>query len=72
MQVHYPKLYNMAHLLASNILQLPKDLTIIFIYLAGYIYFRAHFGCYHILILVRSSIKWRQYPDMTIAVDWDA
>ena len=28
---HYPKLYNMAHLLALNVLLLPKDLTIIFI-----------------------------------------
>ena len=27
----YPKLYNMAHLLALNVLLLPKDLTIIFI-----------------------------------------
>ena len=32
MKVHYPKLYNMAHLLALNVLLLPKDLTIIFIY----------------------------------------
>ena len=31
MKVHYPKLYNMAHLLALNFLLLPKDLTIIFI-----------------------------------------
>ena len=30
-KVHYPKLYNMAHLLAFNVLLLPKDLTIIFI-----------------------------------------
>ena len=29
MKVHYPKLYNMAHLLALNVLLLPKDLTII-------------------------------------------
>ena len=28
MKVHYPKLYNMAHLLALNVLLLPKDLTI--------------------------------------------
>ena len=28
---HYPKLYNMVHLLALNVLLLPKDLTIIFI-----------------------------------------
>ena len=32
MKVHYPKLYNMAHLLALNVLLLPKDLTIIYIY----------------------------------------
>ena len=31
MKVHYPKLYSMAHLLALNVLLLPKDLTIIFI-----------------------------------------
>ena len=31
MKVHCPKLYNMAHLLALNVLLLPKDLTIIFI-----------------------------------------
>ena len=30
MKVHYPKLYNMAHHLALNVLLLPKDLTIIF------------------------------------------
>ena len=29
MKVHYPKLYNMAHL-SLNVLLLPKDLTIIF------------------------------------------
>ena len=33
MKVHYPKLYNMAHFLALNVLLLPKDLTIIFIYM---------------------------------------
>ena len=32
MEVDYPKLYNMAHLLALNVLLLPKDLTIIFDY----------------------------------------
>ena len=31
MRVQYPKLYNMTHLLALNVLLLPKDLTIIFI-----------------------------------------
>ena len=28
-------------------------------------------GCYDILILDESPIKWRQRPDMTLAVDWD-
>ena len=32
MKVHYPKLYNMAHLLALNVVLLPKNLTIIFVY----------------------------------------
>ena len=36
MKVHYPKLYNMAHLLALNVLLLPKDLTIIFITLLNW------------------------------------
>ena len=34
-KVHYPKLYNMTHLLSLNVLLLPKDLTIIF-YLHGH------------------------------------
>ena len=29
------------------------------------------FGCHGNLILGKSPIKWRQRPDMTIAVDWD-
>ena len=29
-------------------------------------------GCHDILMLGRSPIKWRQRPDMTIAVDWEA
>ena len=32
MRVQYPKLYNLTHLLALNVLLLPKDLTIIFIH----------------------------------------
>ena len=31
MKVHYPKLYNMAHRLALNVLLLPTDLTVTFI-----------------------------------------
>ena len=29
-------------------------------------------GCHDVLILGISPIKWRQRPDMTIAVGWDA
>ena len=29
MKIHYPKLYNMAHILVLNVLLLTKDLTII-------------------------------------------
>ena len=38
--------------------------------LSGYIY-DAHFECHDILMLRKSPIKWRQRPDMTIAVDLD-
>ena len=34
MKVHYPKLYSMAHLLALNVLLLPKNLTIIFVHIS--------------------------------------
>ena len=27
--------------------------------------------CHDILMLGKSPIKWRQCPDMTVAVDWD-
>ena len=46
MKVHYPKLYNMAHLLALNVLLLPKDLTFFF-YLLYYTFIeRATFLLY--------------------------
>ena len=32
---------------------------------------KALVGCHNILILGKSPIKWRQHPDMTLAVDWD-
>ena len=38
--------------------------------LGCYIY-EAHFECHDILTLGKSPIKWRQRPNMTIAVDWD-
>ena len=33
--------------------------------------FEAFVGCHDVLILVKSLMKWRQRPDMTLAVDWD-
>ena len=33
--------------------------------------FQALVGCYDVLILGKSPIKWRQCPDMTLVVDWD-
>ena len=38
--------------------------------MGGYIY-EAHFEYRDILMLGKSPIKWRQRPDMTIAVDRD-
>ena len=32
--------------------------------------YEAHFECHDTLMLSKSPIKWRQCPDMTIAVDW--
>ena len=42
----------------------------LYLSLDGYTY-EAHFECHDILMLGKSPIKWRQCPDMTIAVDWD-
>ena len=33
--------------------------------------FQALVGCHDILILGKSPIKWRDRPDMILAVDWD-
>ena len=41
--------------------------------IVGWLYFyiyEAHFECHDILMLGKSPIKYRQRPDMTIAVDW--
>ena len=40
-------------------------------WLCWMVIFEALVGCHDILILVKSLIKWRQRPDMTLAVDWD-
>ena len=47
MKVYYPKLYNMAQLLALNVLLLPKDITIIFIHLFIVFCFYFLFIFYH-------------------------
>ena len=39
--------------------------------LSWMVIFQAFVGCHAILILGKSPIKWRQRPDMTLAVDWD-
>ena len=33
--------------------------------------YEAHYEYRDILLTCKSPIKWRQRPDMTIAVDWD-
>ena len=38
--------------------------------LGGYIYEAHDFECHDILMLGKSPIKWRQRPDMAIAVEW--
>ena len=38
-------------------------------FLLGWLHLKAHFGC-HGIMLGRSPIKWRQRPDMAIAVEW--
>ena len=40
-------------------------------WLSWVVRFKILFGCHDVLILGKSSIKWRQRPDITIAVDWD-
>ena len=40
-------------------------------WLCWMVIFKALVGCHDILILGKSPIKWRQRPDMTLAVDWD-
>ena len=47
-----------------------KRTTISLFGLVGWI-FQALVGCHDILILGKSPIKWRQRPDMTLAVDSD-
>ena len=39
--------------------------------LLGWLYFPAQFEFHDLLMLGKSIIKWRQHPDMGIAVHWD-
>ena len=50
--------------------QVKPSIHISLFYLNGWI-LQALVGCHEILILGKSLIKWRQRPDMTLAVDWD-
>ena len=59
MKVHYPKLYNMAHLLALNVLLLPKDLTIIFIYLP---IISCSIYIFSYLLFIKSSFYLSSFP----------
>ena len=40
-------------------------------FLGWMVIFHALVGCHDILILGKSLVKWRQRPNMTLAVDWD-
>ena len=60
MKVHYPKWYNMAHLLSLNVLLLPKDLTIIF-------YFFLEFTVYPLNIL---QLSFRHVEDVHEDLSW--
>ena len=52
MTVHYPKLHNMVHLIAFNVLLLPKDLTTIF-YLYSYI---DRLASYYVDVVIESLV----------------
>ena len=39
--------------------------------LFGWLFYEVHFESHDIPMLGKSPMKWRQRPDMTIAVDWD-
>ena len=41
------------------------------VWLCWMVIFQALVECLDILILVKSPIKWRQCPEVTLAVDWD-
>ena len=66
MKVHYPKLYNMAHLLASNVLLLPKDLTIIFIIESGLIQ-RIFCDLEHCVLLLLKSNQGKREVDIILS-----
>ena len=40
-------------------------------HLVGWVIFEALVECHDIFILGKCPIKWKQCPDMTMAVDWD-
>ena len=56
--------------MSRKLVQVKPSIRITHIGLGGYSC--SIIGCRDVLILGKTPIKWRQRPDMTIAVDWDA
>ena len=55
----------------GEVVQVKPSVRIIILCLSWMVMSEALVGCHDILISGKSPIKWRQRPDMTIAVDWD-
>ena len=55
--------------LGGKVVQVKPSIHIRLIGLVGWLYLK-QFGC-HAILMGKSHIKWRQRPDMTIAVDWN-
>ena len=69
MKVDYPQLYNMAHLLALNVLLLPKDLTIIFISWYQYLIVGLVFS--HLGFWSGNLFLIAPFPDLCLLVPFD-
>ena len=56
---------------AEETFQVKPSIRISLLCLSWIVIFQALVGCHDILILGKSPVKWRQHPNMTLAVDWD-
>ena len=56
---------------AEETFQVKPSICISLLGLSWIVIFQALVGCDDILILGKSPVKWRQHPNMTLAVDWD-